>query len=60
MDRIKNSEGSIVTTAREILEVGQKYYQELYSKKDNIIQDVDFFPKCPTYFSKQFAKTLYT
>jgi len=48
METIKNSEGEIVSSAKEIIEVGEKYYKELYSKVENSMLDQDFFAKCPT------------
>lgn len=40
---IKDSEGNIVNTTKEILEVGKKYYEDLYSKVENGLSDEDFF-----------------
>jgi len=48
MENIKNSEGKIVSSTKEILEVGEKYYRELYAKVEHTMSDNDFFASCPT------------
>jgi hypothetical protein len=48
MEKIRNSEGNLVSSPIEILEAGQMYYKELYKKVESDLLDETFFDKCPT------------